>query len=255
MRNPNAPGIHEKYVFMPLLFIFLAAGIPVEFKDNPNAVIIRKCVGVLEISDSAHMLIDGSYYDNPNEKVNFHFDGIIDFPGDIDGSLKIGGEKVKRDGRIIMLDGRTYFQKSNSQKWNKLEENNYNQYEQNPLFMSIRLLLNLAYHPEYLKNAIQHSDTTLNEKKTDYFKLNIDIAKLRADASKSNQPEALKYFSESLTGKSATVEMWIEKKTGFLLKLTIDMDGWGKSKKPLSGSIILSDYNEPVKIERPRQAE
>ena len=239
----------------PVLILLLGTGVPVEFKDNPQSVIIRKCLSTISTADNAHILIDGFYHEAPNNKVSFHFDGVIDFPGNMDGALKISGGKINREGHVILLDGKTFFQNSGNDKWKRLETNNLNEYEQQPLFMCMNLLLTLTYYPDLLKNKLHHSDQILNEVKTDYFKFDIDLAKLRTTASKPDQIEKLQYFSEDLTGTKATAEIWIEKGTKYLLKFAVDIDGWGKSKKPLSGSIILSDYNSSVTISSPKQFE
>jgi len=220
-------------------------------KDTPQLVIIRKCSSVMDSLSSAQIILDGFYHDNAGKKVSIHFDGVVKFPGNIDGKLKINGGNVNRDGQFRTIDGKTFYLASNTKEWIKLEPNNLNSPEQNPFFKATHLILEIGYFPEYLTGGIAHEPKTFQGREVDYFKLNIDIAKLHADSKKPSQNEQLTNYADYLTGKAATVEMWVDKTTTRLLKLSINVDGYGKSKKPLSMSITLDNFNLPTKIEKP----
>jgi len=246
---------HQKSKLLPFLFAFIILS-PLtqtlaKSKDTPQLSIIRKCLSVMDMLNSAQVILDGYYHDNSGKKVSIDFDGVVKFPGDVDGKLKFIGGSVERDGQFRTVDGKTFYLASDTKDWIKLEPNRINLYEQNQFFKAIYLILKVCYYPEYLTGKIAHDSRTFQDKQVDYLSMNIDIAKIHADSKKSSQFEQLKYFSGDLTGKKTIAEMWIEKSTGYLLKLSISVDGYGKSAKPLSLSITLSNYNLNVVIEKP----
>jgi hypothetical protein len=261
-RLPN-PEVYQMYidkkilaialliVCLPLTMIVLAAGKDDIKSNSPESKLIENCLAKMDNLKSASIKVDGEFHAKPQKAVEFSFDGVIQMPGNIDGTMFLSAKDFMIRGRTISIEGKSWFFNPMDEKWEKSDPNQFHIKSENPLFSIPQILLLMSSFPEYLNNGIQSTQEVFNGRKTTNLKFDFNLEELRRDGLNSAQSDELTFLANFLTGETATASMWIDSQTGYLAGLEFAVDEVESKKTPVSVKVELDDYNTKVTIEEP----
>ncbi len=239
-------------ILLPAAAITLGKANASEMKDTPESRMIEKCIDKMDKLKSAEISIESSFYKSPGKKIEISFDGLIELPGKMDGIVILKGRHFMLEGRSISIDGNSWFMNPVEEKWEKSDPNNFHIRDENPLYTIPNLLWLISFFPEYLKGGLEHGEESVDGLMTDYLKFDLDLDRIRDDVDRVDQPDELIFLANVLSGSNAVVEMWIDRTTGYLAGLTIEIDEIMDGGNPINVKIMMMNYNCDVDIKMPK---
>ena len=220
-------------------------------KDTPESRMIENAIDKMDKIKSAKLNVGGYLHPKEDKKIEFEFDGVLEFPGNLQGSVVIEGKDFRLKGKLVSIDGNAWFFNPIEDKWEKGDPNEFHVKKENPLYSIPPVLWMLSFFPEYLDGGLRKSDGYINGSLATCFTFNLNLDALHEDANRGDQPDELIFLASALTGDDAIARLWVDNNTGYLAGLDLIVDEFVESKNPFGVEIRLSDYNIDVEIEKP----